>query len=125
VASPMANFSAHYARCPTRLAGVEIPAGVPILISHAAVNQDPALPADLGYDNRSHVAFSAGPHRCPADAEAAGAVLAAVETVLDQLWDISLVDPAGVVNRPGPFHQCPAAMPAVFRPKTTPLGGTP
>ncbi|WP_181958359.1 cytochrome P450 [Nonomuraea deserti] len=113
--SPMANFSAHYARHATTLHGVPIPAGVPILISHAATGTDPALPS-LGYDHRSHLAWSAGPHRCPADSQAAVIAQTGIETLLDQLWNLDLTD-AEVPNRPGPFHTCPAALGIRFRPQ--------
>ncbi|WP_037681409.1 cytochrome P450 [Streptomyces albus] len=113
--SPMANFSAHYARYPTQLHGVPIPPGVPILISHAAANTDPAL-AGLGYENRSHLAWSAGPHRCPAAGQATVIARTAIETVLDRLWDLELTEDS-VPNRHGPFHQCPASMHVTFRPQ--------
>jgi cytochrome P450 len=114
--SPMANFSAHYAVRDTELRGVPIPHGVPILISHAATGTDPAIPP-LGYDNRSHLAWSAGPHRCPADSQAAAIAQTAIETLLDRLWDLELDTTAVPTNRPGPFHQCPAALAARFRPQ--------
>lgn len=117
--SPMANFSVHYARHDTQLYGVHIPAGVPVLISHAAVNTDPALPADLGFDNRSHLAWSAGPHRCPAITQATTIAQTGIETVLDQLWDMELAVPdEEILLRHGPFHQCPQAMSVTFRPKS-------
>jgi cytochrome P450 len=117
--APMANFSVHYARYDTYLHGAYVPAGVPILISHAAANTDPALPKDLGYDNRSHLAWSTGPHRCPAISQATTIVQTGVETVLDQLWDMELTSPdSEPVLRHGPFHQCPQTMPVTFRPKS-------
>ncbi|WP_145503787.1 cytochrome P450 [Streptomyces sp. CFMR 7] len=130
--SPMANFSAHYATKESWLQGAVIPAGVPVLISHAAANTDPALPPGLGYGNRSHLAWSTGPHRCPAVSPATTMVQAGTETILNLLWDIELADPAADVPlRHGPFHQCPQAMPVRFRPKpaeriirTTNAGGT-
>lgn len=126
--SPMANFSAHYAVQPTALA----PAHVPILISHAATGTDPGLP-DVGYGNRAHLAWSAGPHRCPAQPHAAVIAETAIETALDELWDLALVgEPAP--NRQGPFHQCPAHLHVLFQPRrrdaqhaaapATPSGGT-
>jgi cytochrome P450 len=133
VRSPMANFSVHYARKATTLHGVPVPAGAPILVSHAAANTDPALPADLGYDNRSHLAWSAGPHRCPAISQATVIAQTGIETALDQLWDMQLaVADEGIQLRHGPFHQCPVAMPVTFRPKSAaaiaaaaaPEGGT-
>ncbi|MFI8194024.1 cytochrome P450 [Streptomyces sp. NPDC085946] len=118
--SPMANFSVHYARHDTHLHGVYIPARVPVLISHAAANTDPALPKNLGYDNRSHLAWSAGPHRCPAISQATTIVQTSVETVLDQLWDMELTSPdPEPLLRHGPFHQCPQTLPVKFRPKSS------
>ncbi|MBH5333646.1 cytochrome P450 [Streptomyces pactum] len=114
--SPMANFSVHFARYPTVLHGVPVPPDVPVLISHAATGTDPALPPGLGYDNRSHLAWSAGPHRCPADSQAGVIAQTAIETVLDRLWDLELTDP-GVPNRHGPFHQCPVSLNVRFRPQ--------
>ncbi|SEG38035.1 Cytochrome P450 [Nonomuraea solani] len=112
--SPMANFSVHYARHDTALYGVPIPAGVPILISHAATGTDPSLPHP-GYDNRSHLAWSAGPHRCPAESHASVIAQTGIETLLDRLWKVDLID-ADTPHRPGPFHQCPATLGIRFRP---------
>ncbi|MEU4233304.1 cytochrome P450 [Nonomuraea sp. NPDC026600] len=114
VRSPMANFSVHYARHDTKLHDVPIPAGAPILISHAATGTDPSMP-HLGYDNRSHLAWSAGPHRCPADSQAAVIAQTAIETLLDQLWNLDLTD-SHAPNRHGPFHQCPSELGIHFRP---------
>ncbi|PWI05148.1 cytochrome P450 [Streptomyces sp. NWU339] len=117
--APMANFSVHFARQDTYLHGVHVPGGVPVLISHAAANTDPTLPSGLSYDSRAHLAWSAGPHRCPAISQATTIVQTAVETVLDQLWDMTLTDEnTEPLLRHGPFHQCPQTMPVTFRPKS-------
>ncbi|WP_435057703.1 cytochrome P450 [Streptomyces sp. bgisy060] len=131
--APMANFSVHFARYDTSLRGAHIPGHVPVLISHAAANTDPALPGGRSYDSRAHLAWSAGPHRCPAISQATTIVQTAVETILDQLWDMTLADErATPLLRHGPFHQCPQTMPITFRPKsrarisaTALAGGTP
>ncbi|PGH50465.1 cytochrome P450 [Streptomyces sp. Ru87] len=116
--SPMANFSVHYARHDTELKGLQVPAGVPLLISHAAANRDPALPDDLGYSNKSHLAWSAGPHACPARIQATVIAEAGIETVLNELWDAKPADPGRRPElRHGPFHQCPRSMIVTFRPK--------
>ncbi|MCK2216285.1 cytochrome P450 [Actinomadura sp. ATCC 31491] len=114
--SPMANFAVHYARYDTALHGVPIPAGVPVLVSHAATGTDPSVPHP-GYGNRSHLAWSAGPHRCPAVSHASIIAQTGIETLLDRLWDLDLIDPFAP-NRPGPFHQCPASLGIRFRPHT-------
>ncbi|WP_129842108.1 cytochrome P450 [Streptomyces sp. RFCAC02] len=124
--APMANFSVHYARNPVVVEGVSVPAGVPVLISHAAANTDPMLPPDLGFNNRSHLAWSAGPHRCPAVTQATVIAQVAIETVMDRLWDMRLAEPGEPpVNRPGPFHQCPVAMHVRFSPKEAPVTPAP
>ncbi|MGW1990414.1 cytochrome P450 [Embleya sp. NPDC001921] len=112
---PVANASVHYARRPTTLLGVAIPAGVPILISHAATGPDPARPGVPRSRDRSHLAWSAGPHRCPAQAVASTIAEAAIETVVDALWDLSTPTPA-ISGRPGPFRRCPAHLGVLFAP---------
>ncbi|MFF1712232.1 cytochrome P450 [Streptomyces sp. NPDC058268] len=114
--SPMANFSVHFARRDTILHGIQIPARVPVMISHQAANTDPALPAHAR-GARDHLAWSAGPHRCPAVGPATRIAQVAVETILDQLWAMHLTEES-VPNRPGPFHQCPIAVHATFKPAT-------
>jgi cytochrome P450 len=117
--SPMANFAVHYARHDTQLDGVPVPAGVPVLISHAAANTDPELSPGIGYANRSHLAWSAGPHRCPAISQATTIAETGIETVFDRLWDMELaVTDEEITLRHGPFHHCPVALPATFRPKS-------
>lgn len=116
---PMANFSVHYARFDTHLHGAPIPANVPVLISHAAANIDPSLSRGPDYTSRAHLAWSAGPHRCPAISQATTIVQTAVETILDQLWDMALTDEnPDPPLRHGPFHQCPQAMHVTFRRKS-------
>lgn len=116
--APMANFSVHYAVTQVEFHNCTIPPGVPILISHAAANTDPALPEHLGYDSHAHLAWSAGPHQCPAVSMATTITETAVETALDRLWDLQLtLNSADIPNRHGPFHQCPHAMFAAFRPQ--------
>ncbi|MCT2588994.1 cytochrome P450 [Streptomyces sp. N2-109] len=128
--SPMANFSVHFAREDTTLHGCPIPAGVPVMISHAAANTDPELPPDLGYESRAHLAWSAGPHRCPAVSQATTIAQTGIETILDRLWDMELTIPDDqITHRHGPFHQCPVTLPVKFRPKpengTSPSANTP
>ncbi|MFD3524540.1 cytochrome P450 [Streptomyces sp. NPDC058653] len=112
--SPLANFAVYYAVRPTTLLGtIAIPPDTPIMISHAATGADPEL-AGLGYDNRSHLAWSLGEHRCPAESQAGVMTQAALETVLERLWDLDLEGPRDV-NRPGPFFHCPRTLGIRFR----------
>ncbi|MFE5842051.1 cytochrome P450 [Streptomyces niveus] len=112
--SPLANFAVYYAVRPTTLLGtIAIPPDTPLMISHAATNTDPEL-TGLGYDNRSHLAWSTGQHRCPAESQAGVMTQAALETVLARLWDLQLADTT-TVNRPGPFFNCPRTLDVHFR----------
>lgn len=120
--SPMSNFCFHYATSSYRLRDrhgreFDIPPGVPVLISLAAAN------AQLGSDgpgttgrraaNHAHLAFSAGPHVCPAQDLSGVIADVAVETLLDQLPDVQL-DAAALTWRPGPFHRTLTALPVRF-----------
>jgi cytochrome P450 len=118
--SPMANFSVHYARHATTLRGIPIPAGVPIMISHAATGLDPERPGRDHADDRSHLAWSAGPHRCPAESHAAVIAQTAIETAVDTFWDLS-TPTTTIANRHSPFHQCPAHLGALYRPRPADL----
>lgn len=118
---PMSNFCFHYAVAdhPLRDArGREfaVPPGVPVLVSHAAANTDPAV-AGSGElaANHSHLAFSAGPHLCPAKDTAGVIAEAAIESLLDQLPDMELAVPSErLAWRPGPFHRSLTALPVRF-----------
>ncbi|MFD8335607.1 cytochrome P450 [Streptomyces solisilvae] len=115
--SPLATFTFHIACHSTALHGVKIPAGCPVLISHAACNTDPRLPQGIGYDSRAHLAFSAGAHRCPATKQAAIITEIAISTLFDRLSDMEMTDGSTVVNRPGLFHQCPVSLNVAFKPR--------
>lgn len=120
--SPMSNFCFHYAVAghvlqDRRGREFHVPAGVPVLISHAAVNTDPALGGDQTRhaSNQAHLAFSAGPHLCPAQDVAGVIADVAVETLLDRLPDMELAVPTGwPAWRPGPFRRSLTALPVRF-----------
>ncbi|MFI1568613.1 cytochrome P450 [Streptomyces sp. NPDC020490] len=114
---PMANYGVHYALHDVVYEGVALRPGRPIVISFAAANNDPALAADRRTGNRAHLAWSAGPHTCPAQGPARLIAAAAVEKLLDRLPDLELAVPAeDLVWRPGPFHRALAALPVAFPP---------
>lgn len=115
---PMSNFGVHFPVRDVDLAGVLLRAGDPVVISFAAANNDPALTgAGSRSGNRAHLAYSAGPHRCPAQNQARLTAAVAVEKLLDRLPDIALAVPADeLVWRPGPFHRALIALPARFSP---------
>ncbi|MFP8942491.1 cytochrome P450 [Streptomyces fenghuangensis] len=116
--APMANFSIHYAIEPTTVGGTPVPAGVPLVISHASANlQTHHLYGETIAHNRAHLAWSAGPHACPAQDPATAITKTAIETVLDRVPGMRLtVRDEDVPYRPGPFHRTPASLPVAFAP---------
>lgn len=94
-----------------------IPTGVPVTISHAAANLDPTLPTNQAERaaNTSHLAFSAGPHACPAQDTASIIAEVAIDTVLDLLPEMELAVPAEELSwRPGPFIRALTELPVRF-----------
>lgn len=114
---PMANFCVTYPRQPVLVDDVWLPAHQPVVISMAAGNNDPAIQAGDRTGNRSHLAWSAGPHACPARSAAYLVAQEAVDQLLDILPDLELAIPAAeLVWRPGPFHRALARLPVRFPP---------
>lgn len=118
---PMANFCTSYPRQPILIDNNWLPAHQPVLISLAGCNNDPEIRGGDRTGNRSHLAWAAGPHACPAKSVAYLIVQDAIDQLLDALPEIELaVSPDELVWRPGPFHRAVAALPVVF-PKSPPL----
>lgn len=118
---PMANFCTTYPRQPILVDDVWLPAHQPVVISMAACNNDPAIGTGDFLDNRAHLAWSTGPHGCPAKSPAYLIAQEAIDQLLDALPELELAVPADeLVWRPGPFHRALAGLPVVF-PKTRPL----
>ncbi|MFB4197393.1 cytochrome P450 [Streptomyces carpaticus] len=115
---PMANYAPHYPVQDTDLMGVPVEAGELLLISFAAANSDPSLPsARYTLSKRAHLAWSAGPHACPAKDPAQLIAVSAIEKLLNQLPDIELAVPVeSLVWRPGPFQRGLTSLPARFAP---------
>ncbi|MFC6010702.1 cytochrome P450 [Nocardia lasii] len=118
---PLANFCATYPRQPILIEDTWIPANEPVVISMSACNNDPAIAGRDTVDNRAHLAWSAGPHGCPAKPVAYLIVQDAIDQLLDALPELELAVPVEeLVWRPGPFHRSLAALPVRF-PKMPPL----
>ncbi|MFG3117507.1 cytochrome P450 [Streptomyces sp. NPDC048197] len=114
---PIANYAIHYPIQDVELDGTLLPEGEPVLISLAAANTDPALTGDHRAGNRAHLAWSAGPHTCPAKGPARLIATIALEKLLDRLPDIELDLPVEQLEwRQGPFHRALAALPVRFPP---------
>ncbi|MFG2628546.1 cytochrome P450 [Streptomyces sp. NPDC048473] len=117
---PLANFAAHYPRRDTEFHGVRLRAGQLLLISYAAANTQsaPGL-SDPGVRSgaSAHLAWSAGPHRCPAKQPALLIAMTAIEQLTSQLCDAELDVPvSGLKWRPGPFHRALVRLPVRFTP---------
>nr|WP_307853063.1 cytochrome P450 [Kitasatospora sp. RG8] len=117
---PMANLSAHYPRYDVTFHGREIPAGSLVLVSYAAANSQAAPSTDgpgLGSGQSAHLAWSAGPHACPARDPALLIAITAIEQLTSRLSDLELATPAGnLFWRPGPFHRALVHLPVRFQP---------
>jgi cytochrome P450 len=114
---PMANYAIHYAVHDLELDGTALHEGEPILVSLAAANTDPGLAGDRRGGNRAHLAWSAGPHTCPAKSPARLIAAVAVEKLLDRLPDVELATGVEQLEwRQGPFHRALAALPVRFPP---------
>lgn len=114
---PMANFSVTYPRQPILIDGVWLPAHQPVVVGLAACNNDPAIQTGDHTGNRSHLAWGAGPHACPARSAAYLIAQGAIDQLLDALPDLRPAVSAGELTwRPGPFHRALAALPVTFQP---------
>ncbi|MEV0222851.1 cytochrome P450 [Streptomyces sp. NPDC050704] len=115
---PMSNYAPHYPVADMEFAGQKLKAGDLMLVSFAAANSDPALSASRhAPSNRSHLAWSAGPHACPAKDPARLITVAAIENLLNKLPDVELAVPEDSLTwRPGPFNRALAVLPARFTP---------
>lgn len=89
----------------TTLAGVDIPAGTPVMLLNGAANRDPRrfeCPAELRLDRpnlAAHIAFGRGAHSCPGGPLARAEGRIALERILERTRDIRLSEehhgPAG------------------------------
>ncbi|MDW4916293.1 cytochrome P450 [Streptomyces californicus] len=111
---PMANYGQHFVRQPRMFHNHWLLPDVPILISYEAAAQDPAV---LG--TGAHMAWSQGPHTCPASSMATTIAEIALTQLIHRLPDLHLGVPANEIrNRPGPYHHALEALPARFTPVT-------
>ncbi|GAB2573347.1 cytochrome P450 [Streptomyces capparidis] len=114
---PMANYGVHFPLRDVDFAGVRLREGDPVVVSFAAANNDPSLASDHRSGNRAHLAWSAGPHACPAQSHARLIAAVAIEKLLDRLPEVELAVPVESLTwRPGPFHRALAALPVRFPP---------
>lgn len=117
---PMANMPARFALVDCELGGQPVQRGDALILGVAAANADPRVHTGdhwLEVGNRAHLAWSAGPHACPAQRTGRMIARIAVETALHQLPDVALAIPADeVTSLPSPWTRCPSALPVRFTP---------
>jgi cytochrome P450 len=114
---PLANFCFSYPRQPILIDDVWLPAHQPVLISMSACNNDPAVHSEDFTTNRSHLAWGAGPHVCPAKDLSSTIARAAIDQLLDALPEMELAVPIEDLQwRTGPYHRSLACLPVTFEP---------
>jgi cytochrome P450 len=117
---PLANLPARFALVDCELGGAHVQRGDALVMGFAAANNDPRVHTDdpwLEVGNRSHLAWSAGPHACPAQRPGRMIARIAVDTALHRLHDVTLAIPADEIElRPSPWMRCPASLPVRFSP---------
>ncbi|MGI5219445.1 cytochrome P450 [Nocardia sp. CA-290969] len=111
---PLAQWCVRYLQVPQLIGNVWLPAHQPVVIGLAACHRDPAIARGDRRGNRSHLAFGAGPHACPASDLARLIAAAAVDQLLDAVPDMRPA--AELVWRAGPFHRSVTALPVRFAP---------
>ena len=93
---PLMVCPARFATHDTQLGGQEIREGDLLLLGIAAGNADPEVRPDLAapmHGNRSHLAFSRGPHECPGQEVGRAITDTGVDVLLNRLPDLRLAVP--------------------------------
>ncbi|MEU7632068.1 cytochrome P450 [Nocardia sp. NPDC049220] len=118
---PLSNYCVSFPKQPILIDGVWLPAHQPVIISMSGCNNDPAINSGTYIDNRAHLAWSLGPHACPAKSVSYLIAQDAIDQLLDALPEMRLaVAPQELAWRPGPFHRALTALPVAF-PESPPL----
>lgn len=120
---PMSNMPARYAMGDYELAGQHVRRGDALILGLAAANNDSRVRTDDPWQNqgnRSHLAWSAGAHVCPAHDPARIITRTAVHTALARLSDVHLTIPVDEIPLvPSPWTRGPASLPVSFTPTYT------
>ncbi|MGI5398890.1 cytochrome P450 [Streptomyces sp. CA-135486] len=93
---PLATVLGRWATGDTVLGGRQIKAGDMLLLGLAAGNADPEIRPDLSqpvHGNRSHLAFSGGPHECPGQDIGRAIADTGIDVLLARLSDLRLAVP--------------------------------
>ncbi|MFD3326850.1 cytochrome P450 [Streptomyces sp. NPDC058701] len=90
---PINTIIGRWATGDTLLGGQQVKAGDMVLLGLAAGNTDPQIRPDPDasvHGNRSHLAFSSGPHECPGQDIGRAIADTGIEVLLDRLPDLQL-----------------------------------
>ncbi|MEU6413978.1 cytochrome P450 [Microbispora sp. NPDC046933] len=115
----LANLTFRYARTDVKLGRFTIAAGDPVMLSIAGAHTDPRFAAALTRDTvrstRAHLAWGAGPHRCPSQRLAIQMSTIAVRRLLDRF---ATLKPALAADRlpwrPSPFVRALRSLPVHY-----------
>lgn len=115
----LANLTFRYARTEVRLGRFTIAPGDPVMLSIAGAHADPlfasALPRDNVRSTRAHLAWGAGPHRCPSQRLSAQMCAIAVRRLLDRFSTLKPAFPDGELPwRPSPFVRTLRSLPVHY-----------
>jgi cytochrome P450 len=129
---PLQTLAARFATQDLRVGDVRVRAGDALILGFAAANSDPALSGSPGEPggaggftafatNRAHLAWGAGPHRCPAQDIARMIAEAGIEALAQRLMDLRLAVPENQLRwRPSLFVRGLVSLPVRFIPEQTP-----
>ncbi|TQS24554.1 cytochrome P450 [Microbispora sp. KK1-11] len=115
----LANLTFRYARTDVKLGRFTIAAGDPVMLSIAGAHADPRFAGALARDSvrstRAHLAWGAGPHRCPSQRLAAQMSAIAVRRLLDRFSALKPALPADQLPwRPSPFVRALRSLPVHY-----------
>ncbi|HET6636770.1 MAG TPA: cytochrome P450 [Streptomyces sp.] len=117
---PMTTNLGRWATGDVELAGARIKKGDMLLLGLAAGNADPAIRPDTTaavHGNRSHLAFSGGPHECPGQDLGRAIADTGIDILLSRLPDLRLAVPEDELTWNASLMSRPlAALPVEFTP---------
>ncbi|MFC7305496.1 cytochrome P450 [Streptomyces monticola] len=125
---PLTTVMGRWATGDTELGGQQIREGDALLLGLAAGNVDPEIRPDLStpvHGNRSHLAFSGGPHECPGQDIGRAIADTGIDALLGRLPDLELAVPDHELPRSASMmsHQL-VALPVTFTPRGTETTGS-
>ncbi|MEU8432709.1 cytochrome P450 [Streptomyces sp. NPDC029216] len=125
---PFMTILGRWATGDTEIGGKQIKAGDMLLLGLGAGNQDPEVrpdPAEPIHGNRSHLAFSSGPHECPGQDIGRAIADTGVDTLMARLPDLELaVAEADLEWTSSLMTRHLVALPVRFTPRGTSVTGT-